>query len=197
MAITDYASLKTAISDFSHRADLTSYLDDFIKLAEERLASTLRVRELETQATGTFSAITEALPADFAALRRLTIVSSFRHSPVNIGADGLRTKYKEGTGLPSYYSIVGSSLEFDINPSGYTYELDYYKKPVAITSTNTTSDLLTNYPGIYLYSCLVEVAWYTKNDQDIQRYTAKLAELVDSANKRSRPDGGPLQIVTG
>ena len=196
--ITDYASLKAAIADFTHRADLTSYLDDFIKLAEERLASDLRIRELETSESGTLSGITLALPSDFAQFRRLTIKTTTHFTPEMIGADGLKTKYQTAAGLPMFFALVGSNIEFNRSvDAAYDYTLDYWKKPVAITSSNTTSSVLTAYPGIYLYACLVEAAWFTKNDQDITRYSAKYSELVNFANLRGRPQAGPMRVVNG
>jgi hypothetical protein len=195
--ITDYISLKAAIADFSHRADLTNYLDDFIQLAEERIASVLKVREMESTATGTLSSITLALPADFASMRLLTITDTCKHCPLYLGADGINSKYEPTSGMPNYYGIVGSNIQFERPPNAYTYTLDYWQKPPAITGTNTTSSILTIYTGVYLYGCLVEVAWYTKNDADIQRYTTKFNELVDIANKRGRAQGGPMRIVNG
>lgn len=195
MAITDYASLRTAIADFSHRDDLTAYLDTFIALAEERLAKDLRVPEIEASATGTLSGITLALPSDFSVLRRLTIETTTKYQPINVGADGLRRKYDSANGVPGYFSIVGSNIEFNRTPdSGYAYTLDYYKRPTAITSTNTTSTLLTNRPAVYLYACLLETAWFTKSDGDISRYQNKYLELLGLANRTRQ--GGPMQIVT-
>jgi hypothetical protein len=195
--ITDYTSLKAAIADFSHRSDLTNYLDDFIQLAEERISSVLKVSEMEASETGTLSSITLALPADFADLRSLTITDTYKHCPLYLGADGISSKYDPTSGMPNYYAIIGSNIQFNRPPNAYTYKLDYWQNPPAITNTNTTSTVLTNYTGVYLYGCLVEVAWYTKNDADIQRYTTKFNELVDISNKRGRAQGGPMRIVNG
>ena len=198
MSIIDYATLKTAIADWSHRSDLTSYLDDFIRLAEQRMSGELHVRELEATASGSLSGITLALPADFAQMRRFTITTTTKYSPEMIGADGLRSKYQSASGVPDYYALVGGNIEFDRAPDAtYAYALDYYKKPTAITSANTTSTLLTAYPGIYLFACLVEVAWFTKSDADIGKYTQKYQEQVSLANRVGKPSGGPMRVVNG
>jgi len=198
MAINDYSSLKQALADWSHRSDLSSYMDDFIKLAEDRLGTDLKVRELETSATGTLSSISLALPSDFGVLRRFTIVDTGKQSPEMIGADGLRTKYDPASGMPKYYAIIGSNIEFNRNPdSAYTYVLDYWKKPPAITSTNTTSDVLTNHPGVYIFACLTELAFFTKNDADAARYQGKYAQYLNMANQNARQQGGPMRVVNG
>lgn len=197
MAITDYSGLVQAVKDFAHRSDLTNYMDTFIGLAEDRMAHDMRVRELEATTTGTLSGITLNLPADYRAMRRFTIDTTTKYSPEIIGADGLRSKYTVGNGIPNYAAIVGSNIEFNRTPdSAYTYTLDYYTNPEALTSTNTTTDMLTRYPGIYLYSTLMEVAIFTKNDQDFARYGAKYRELVNFAN-HSAKQSGPMRIVRG
>lgn len=198
MAINDYSTLKQALADWSHRTDLSSQLDDFIRLGEERMATDLRVRELETSTTATLTGITLPLPTDFAEFRRFTIASTSKQSPEMIGADGLRAKYDSANGFPKYYSLVGSNIEFNRTPdSAYTYVLDYWKKPPAITSTDTTSAILTNYPGVYLFASLMELASYTKNDTDLARYQGKYSQYLGMANRRARQHGGPMRIVTG
>ena len=46
MAITTYAELKTALADWSHRADLTSKMGDFITLAESRFNDALKTKAM-------------------------------------------------------------------------------------------------------------------------------------------------------
>lgn len=196
--ITDYSSLKTAITDWSHRSDLSSYMDDFIKSAEQRIATDLRVRELETSTSGTLSGITLALPSDFASLRRLTIATQVKYEPESVGANGLRRFYDSSNGLPTYYAIVGSNIEFNRTPdSEYAYELDYYKKPTALTASNTTNDIITTYPNIYLYACLIEAGYFAKNDSDIQRYTDKYRQILEFTNRVGREQGGPMRVMAG
>ena len=47
MAITTYATLKTAVGNFLSRSDLTSRIPEFIALAEDRIAQDLRIRAME------------------------------------------------------------------------------------------------------------------------------------------------------
>ena len=41
MALDTYSSLKTAVATWLHRADLASYITDFVTLAEERISRDL------------------------------------------------------------------------------------------------------------------------------------------------------------
>lgn len=195
MAITNYATLTTAVQDFAHRSDISHYVDTFLSLAEQRIGRDLRVRELEASDTGTLSGSTLSLPTDFSSMRVFKITASYGdYTPINVGLDGLAQKSSTTSGVPAFYSIVGGTIAFNRTPdSAYPYQLDYYKKPSAVSPTNTTTDLLTAFPEIYLFACLIEVADFTKNDRDIQRYTQKYAELVKTAN--GAQTGGPMQMV--
>jgi hypothetical protein len=196
--ITNYTTLKSSIESWSHRSDLTSVLDDFIALAEQRLDTDLQVRELEATATGNLSGATLALPADFSKFRRFTINTTTKYSPENIGADGLRSRYSSSNGLPKYFAIVGTNIEFDRTPdSTYSYTLDYWKEVPALTAIAPTNDILTEYPGVYLFACLMEAAAYTKSDSDMQRYEVKYQQYLGLANSRSYQIGGPMRVVNG
>ena len=196
--ITNYTTLKSSIESWSHRSDLTSVLDDFIALAEQRLDTDLQVRELEASATGNLSGATLALPADFSKFRRLTINTTTKYSPEYIGAEGLRSRYSSSNGMPKYFAIVGTNIEFDRTPdSTYSYTLDYWKEVPALTAVAPTNDILTEYPGVYLFACLREVAAYTKSDSDMQRYQLKYQQYLELANSRSYQTGGPMRVVNG
>ena len=196
--ITNYTTLKSSIESWSHRSDLTSVLDDFIALAEQRLDTDLQVRELEATATGNLSGATLALPADFSKFRRFTINTTTKYSPENIGADGLRSRYSSSNGLPKYFAIIGTNIEFDRTPdSTYSYTLDYWKEVPALTAIAPTNDILTEYPGVYLFACLMEAAAYTKSDSDMERYEVKYQQYLGLANSRSYQIGGPMRVVNG
>lgn len=195
--ITDYASLKQAILDWSHRSDLTSYLDEFIAMSEGMMASDLRVREMETTVTGNLSGTTITLPTGIAELRRFVINSTPAYSPIQTSPEGLKISGDTTSGLPDYMAFVDDRIEFNRSVTGYTYTIDYWAKPTPITSSNTTSTLLSAYPFIYLFGALVASAWFTKNDQDMQRYQAKYLDYLKSANGINKPVGGPMRVMLG
>ena len=53
MAIGTYAELQTAVANWLDRGDLTDRIQEFIDLAEARINRNLRLRLMETTATGT------------------------------------------------------------------------------------------------------------------------------------------------
>lgn len=172
MSISTYADLQTSVASWLHRDDLTALIPDFITLAEAKLNRRLRLRAQETKTTGTVSA-SVALPSGFAQVIALTVTS---------GSDTYPVLYKtasEITGDNSntyYYTIIGDNIVFDPVESGYTYELTYYAKFDALSSS--VNWLLTNAPDVYLYATLMESAPYLKNDPRIQVWSGLLENAI-------------------
>ena len=109
-----------------------------------------------------------------------------------------RSRYSSSNGLPKYFAIVGTNIEFDRTPdSTYSYTLDYWKEVPALTAIAPTNDILTEYPGVYLFACLMEAAAYTKSDSDMERYQVKYQQYLGLANSRSYQTGGPMRVVNG
>lgn len=68
MALNTYSNLKTSIANYLNRSDLTSYIPDFIRLAEVRMNKELRVREQEktdTSITTVAGTQSYSLPTNF------------------------------------------------------------------------------------------------------------------------------------
>ena len=67
MAIGTYAELQTAVANWLDRSDLTDRIQEFIDLSEARINRNLRLRLMETTATGTLVAGTRdyTLPTDY------------------------------------------------------------------------------------------------------------------------------------
>ena len=55
MAIGTYAELQTAVANWLDRGDLTDRIQEFIDFAEARINRNLRLRLMETAATGTLT----------------------------------------------------------------------------------------------------------------------------------------------
>jgi hypothetical protein len=76
-AITDYASLQTAVANWLHRTDLTSLIPDFIALAEGQLSADIVARpmDIRTNLTATAGNAYVTLPTDMLEMRRLKLVT--------------------------------------------------------------------------------------------------------------------------
>lgn len=162
MAITNFTNLKTTIANYLNRDDLTSYIPDFITLAESRMNNELRVREMETIDTSTTTvAGTQAysLPTGFIEAKYVI----FQSDPYAI----LQYKapfdfFKDynasvSSGRPSFFTIIGTEINLGVTPdSAKTLEIAFFKKLTALSDSNLTNTILTNYPDLYLYGALAE-----------------------------------------
>ena len=203
MALDTYANLKTEIENYLNRSDLTSYLDTFIDLAEARHARDLRVREMESVDTSiTTVAGTQSydLPTGYLEMRYVTWQSNpYTFLAYMTPPDFFRVyNAGEGSGSPSYYTIVGSKIYLGKQPdAANVLELGFFKRPTALSSSNTTNDILTYFPDLYLYASLAESEPFLMNDERLPVWAGLYKEGVNSANNsasQGRTSGAPLNM---
>lgn len=190
MAITTHSTLKASIRDWSHRGDLSDALiDDFIRMTEEYAFSYLDLRDEEaraTNSTGTTSRFI-ALPAGYRSMRKLQLFYTPNYyeliqvAPESISVQPSTTKQR-----PKFYTIT-TQLELDVIPDlDYTIEMQYFKSLTGISSSNTTNDILTNYPSIYQYGCLYHMFDWSRDEQRSGLYFQKFNAAIEAANEKSR-----------
>ena len=172
MAISTYAGLKTAIASWLDRTDLTDIIPDFIALAETRHKRDFKIRRMETRVTANTIEGTEfyTLPDDYVAMRNIKLNTDPK-TPLDFLTPEIMDRLNAGSskGLPKAYTIKGNNIELRPLPDGvYEIEVSYYKHFAALSDSNTTNDMLTHHPDIYLYGALVEAEPYLQNDKRIQ-----------------------------
>ncbi|MDA8668236.1 hypothetical protein N9M26_01110 [Alphaproteobacteria bacterium] len=191
MAITNFTNLKTTIANYLNRDDLTSYIPDFITLAESRMNNELRVREMETIDTSTTTvAGTQAysLPTGFIEAKYVI----FQSDPYAI----LQYKapfdfFKDynasvSSGRPSFFTIIGTEINLGVTPdSAKTLEIAFFKKLTALSDSNLTNTILTNYPDLYLYGALAESAPFLMQDERLDVWAKLYKEALRIANSSS------------
>lgn len=186
MAIDTFANLKTAIADTLDRDDLTSHIPNFIALAESRHRRDLRVREMIVRESITINARQIALPTGFLqpiGMRLLT-------NPVTVlrpvSEDRMSALYKQENGKPQYF-YVSNDIEFDRQPdSTYTGSISFYKEETPLSDSNTSNNILANYPDAYLYACLAASAPFLMDDPRIVTWNAFYQDCVQGANNISK-----------
>lgn len=178
--ITDYATLKTAVSDWLARDDLADRIGDFIVFGENRIYRRLRIKAMETALSGTISGGVLAVPADYVELKYAYI----NQSPVSIlsrtNAENIHLHYstRSASGTPKYISRDGSNFIFGPYPdSDYTVSGTYYARLAALSDSNTTNWFTSYGQDLLLYAALLEAANYVQDDASFQKYSA----LFDSA----------------
>jgi hypothetical protein len=203
MALSTYAELKTTIANWLNRSDLTSEIsDDFIVLTEADLNAKLRIRQMHAQTTITIDAETETVPTGFLQVRDFYILSNGQKFPMTFisPAQMDAVKASSTTGVPSSYTILGSTFRFAPRPdSTYSGILNYYKKFDPLTSSNTTNYILADHPAVYLYGSLFHAANFLGgfDPNQVQQWSQMYQTALERIELNDREDaysGSPLQI---
>ena len=189
-----FDQLKSNIADWLNRTDLTSVIPTFIELAEARLNRQLRTTNQYTRADISTSDQYLSMPDDFLEMRHIRITSPKERDLVEIAAHQIN-EYTDTNFLASLsdshprYFVYGSALRIIPAPSqSITYEMFYYSKIPALSTTNTTNCVSTSHPDAYLYYSLLQSAPYLGEDQRIQVWGQQaeraVAEVQASDNRR-------------
>ena len=202
MALDTFANLKTSIANYLNRDDLTSYIPDFISLAEARHGRDLRLRIMESVATATATSGTNylALPTNFLEFRYVALNTTPKIVLRYMSPFELTRNYGGTTsGEPVYMTLIGERLYFGPTPdSNYSIEWAYYAKPTALSDSNTSNAILTNHPDLYLYASLLESAPFLMQDARLGTWAELYREAVRVANASDevgRHSSGPLQMT--
>jgi len=187
MALDTYTNLKAAIKAQSTRTEMSdAEIDDFIAMAEADMYSNvdpIRIRDMESRQTASLSASSRflALPDSFLEMRRLKLNLSLGDQDVRFMAPDQMNL--DGTsGIPAFYSVT-SQLEFNRVPdSAYTIEMQLYKKLTALSSSNETNAILTNYPTIYLFGALWGLWLMAQEEEKAEFYYSKFTQAIKGAN---------------
>lgn len=200
MAISTYSELKTAVASWLNRSDLTSYIPDFVTMAEAKINRRLRILQMESRVrSDTASGDTYvALPSDFLEAIRVSVIASPNRDLDYVATSALDRLYSsDETGQPSVYTIEGTELRIaPTTDAVYTVELVYFAKFAALSDSNTTNWLTANAPDLLLYMSLAEAEPFIKNDSRIQLWKAladeSISQIQDS-DRKARYSGSPLR----
>lgn len=202
MAISTYAELQTAVTNWLDRSDLATLVPDFITLAEARFNRVIRAPDMLTRDDAfTVDGQYETVPTGFTEASRVVLLTSpvtvleYVTPQVMAEARAGRTS----SGKPAFYSVVGGNFEFLPTPdSAYTASLLYYARLTPVSSS--WNWLASSHPDIYLFGALTEAEPYVKNDERLllwkSRLDQALAEL-NVMNDRKRVPGAARPRVGG
>jgi hypothetical protein len=202
MAIANYTDLSTAIGTWLHRTDLATVIPDFIRLAEARMQLDLDTRQLDkvTTLTTVSGTNTVALPSDFNQARALSMISG----GVTIVLDAMPPALliqrwgSYTSSMPRSYSIRGSDLLLGPTPNGnYDITLEYLATIPGLSVTNTTNDILTNYPDAYLHCCLIYAGQYTRDAEIISGMENLYLADVDRINLQNWGQSATMTMKQG
>lgn len=190
MALSTYSDLQASVALWTNRNDLTTVIPDFVLLCEEDLNRRLRTPWNETMDTAfAVSSRYTALPSDFQEMRRVFLLDgSVRTELVPLPQAGS----VNDSGVPAFYNIVDNQLE--VVPYGsYTLEITYYNTVPALAS-NSTTDVLTKFPSVYLYGTCLQAGLFLDDASLVSKFMPAYEKALILANSSRKQLGTGLQV---
>ena len=208
--ITDYGTLKTAITDWLVRDAEGLPVADLIGFAERKIyrgfypgtdggfVKGLRTPLNERIATWTAnSSASIKIPADYLEAKMFTC----NDRPLE-RLDGAQVLGRQADSLiaePTAFGRVGAEFYLDPPPDGaYEFNLVYYADlSGGLSDDEDTNELLRVAPDIYLYGALREAEPYLKNDARVATWTALFVSGLEALNQQAfdaELSGSPLTV---
>ena len=203
MAIGTFAELKTAAANWLDRSDLTDRIPEFISLAEARFNRVLRIRDMETVSTAISTAAGTreySLPTGFVQMKEFHLTTD-PITPLAYITPEMMSRMWAGSAKakPQVFTIIADNVRLGPNPDAvYTTSMLYYKTFTALSASNTTSDMLTNNPDVYLYGTLLEAEPFIMNDARVPLWLAafeKAVSDIQNQDNKDRHSGSQLRVM--
>lgn len=188
--MTNFATLKSNIykhllKDTSDAFFTSDTVDFIISLAEAEMSRRLRIRELKE--TATLNAVggnnEVAYPTDFN--QAVSLVnddgSEITYASPSVFA---REGYYRKSGKPQKFFIDGGNFILGgIPDTNYSITLKYYKKIANLSVSNTTNDVLTAYPDLYLYMCLKHAYFASQDVEKETLFEMRVEKIIAELNR--------------
>ena len=187
MSISTLAELKTAVANWLHRSDLSSYSEDLILMGEKWIFRNVRAREMEdsTLSVATASGVA-AIPSDFVGLKHARISGSPSTPLTIMPVTWIYSQYPNRSAgeKPSYIGVDATNFVFGPSAGAYTLNGTYYKRLTSIISSANT--LFTTNPDLYLFAALAEAEPFLKNDKRVGLWMAKRDQIKNDINREAQ-----------
>jgi hypothetical protein len=201
--ITTYGGLRAGVLAWLARSGdalLDARFDDFLLNCERRLywgyatedpgnplrSDPLRIVEMET--VDPAFALLAVTPQPAAFLELISAQLNSPNAPLQIVAQRTIDGYASSTpNQPRLIAVSGSNFRVFPDPGAGSYAatLRYYQK-LSTPTASAANAILTNYPDLYLYGCLVEAAIFTQDEPAALRYLPLYNASVAGLNARTQ-----------
>jgi len=199
MAITNYAELQTAVSNWIARSDISTYAPDLIMLGEKWIFRHARTRDMESALSVTISSGVAAVPTNFVALKHARISGSPSRELKIRPASWIYSQYPNRSAgeCPSFIAVEGGNFVFGPAAGDYTINGTYYARLASIASS--VNALFTANPDLYLFSALAEAEAFIKNDPRVVLWTAKRDSILRDVNNEANESrqGDAMEVMVG
>lgn len=202
MALATYTDLLATAGEWLNRADLTAQIPDFVTLAEAQFNRRLRTRAQLAIVPLVVDAARVALPADYSGIKTLSIDVARPQSLEYVTPDEMvriRAERADAQGLPRWFTIVGSQIEFAPRPDQtYNATLLYFQKlPRLSTAVGGVNWLLAAHPDLYLYATLAAASAFLQDDERVPMWAAAtdaIYESIEASDSAEVQTGQPLKM---
>ena len=203
MALSNFSELKTAITDWLERPNLSTKTEDFIRLAENRIYRELRIPPMEVKTTlSIVNGNLISIPDDLLELK--TMYYSKNNKTVTLQSAPLEKVLREAdtTGDPLFFNRIASQWVLGPTPSDsstITPNVYYYRELEALSSTNTDNWFTDYAPGLLLFASLVEASKYDKDLELEAFYERKYLDVRNDVIKLvtdSDYSSSPIQVIS-
>lgn len=194
MSLANYTDLKTALAAHLNRSDLSSYLDDFIDVAESMHARDIRIREMIVRDDITIDARQVAVPSNVLEIISLRLLTTPVTVLEEVNLHEMNRLRSESTGRP-YRFTIHEEIEFDCSPAeDYDGEIIYYGGVSALSGSTASNAILVKAPDVYLYGSLLAAAPFLLHDERIAVWGTFYKNAVAGLNARANSSRrvGPL-----
>ena len=176
----NWGQLKAAVAAYAHRPDLAAMMPTFLALAEQRIYNgevntpmvrCAAMRQAVTLANGT-------RPAGF--------LEAIKITPAGDPSNPLT--YRPLEKMPrehQAFSWDGQTLVLS-REQAFPVDMTYYARLASPVADSDTNWLMTNAPGLYLASLLVEVYRWAVDDKAAAREAGNYASAANSINSQDR-----------
>jgi len=197
VSITNYAELKSAISDFLNRDDLTAVIPTFVSLAEARIARDLRHWKQDRRVTTDVDERYENLPFDWISIHMVEHTDGGEISSVsNTEMAALRAN-STTPGKPRFFKNNANDMEFYPAPDAtYNITMVYQARIPSLSEDTDTNWLLLQAPDVMLYAALMQSAPYLADDNRTQVWAQLYQSAVQALNTENETSrmSGPLKM---
>ncbi|WP_343577942.1 hypothetical protein [Pseudomonas sp.] len=186
MSIATYSDLQQSVINWLNRSDLSAFVTDFIRLAEDALTADLTARQMD--ATVSIPTVggtaTVQLPSDLHQMRRFRIDVPYSQPLSYRTPEELSADYSsDAVGQPIVYTVIGSTAELAPTPDAvYSLELVYQQRIPTLSDSSPTNWLLTDWPSAYLWASLLAAEPFLKNDERIATWQMLYQQQIDRIN---------------
>ncbi len=199
--ISSYAGLRAGMLAWLARSGdalLESRFDDFLQGCERRMyyghateepgnplrSDPLRIVEMETSDPAFVLQATVAQPPGFVEL--ISVLLNSPEALLEIVSQRTLDAYSaQSLGRIARIAISGTNFRVKDDPAGATATLRYYRTLETPTGA-TVNAILTGYPDVYLFGCLIEAAIFTQDEFAAQRYLQLYNASVAGLNARTQ-----------